>query len=287
MDATRIPALSKLVASLIAAGLLVVSCSADHEHPLDLAAAHPPRTDTGSTCIGQCDAAAPSIPVITDTWSHGDVTTYGGVGNSTPSSGGACNYGVTGISHYAAIQVNQLPGDLRGQWNGGRACGQCYEVRARTPQGWKSTHVRIVDKCPDGYCGIDLGGAPATDLMGIQAGRYAGQWRPISCDGLEGVSDGPTVLHVKEGSNRWWSLVQVRNPDGAVSEIRLRADRPGAVWVNLAWAVEAENFFKVPESILQDSVAYSLEVRFKEGTTRIAVIAPSVLATPGSESPLP
>lgn len=271
--------------ALLVAGLLT-ACSTNHEHREDLAAAHPPRTDTGSVCVGQCDAATPSIPVITDSWSHGDVTTYGGVGNSTPSSGGACNYGATGISHYAAIQVNQVPGDLRGQWNGGRACGQCYEVRARTPAGWKSTHVRIVDKCPDGYCGIDLGGAPATELMGIQAGRYAGQWKSIPCEGVEGVSDGPTVLHVKEGSNRWWSLVQVRNPPTAVAGIRLRAERAGATWTDLAWAIEAENFFKVPESILQDSVPYDLEVRFVSGSDLASDIVPETLASPGSDTPL-
>lgn len=287
MDATRIPTLPKLVAFLAGAVLALSACSTDHDHSEDLASAHPPRTDTSSACIGQCDAAAPSVPVITETWSHGDVTTYGGVGNSTPSSGGACNYGATGITHYAAIQVNQVPGDLRGQWNGGRACGQCFEVRARTPKGWKSTHVRIVDKCPDGFCGIDLGGAPATDLMGIQAGRYAGQWRPISCAGLAGVSDGPSALHVKEGSNRWWSLVQVRNPSGAVSGIRLRADRPGAPWTDLAWAAEAENFFKVPEAILQDSMPYAVEVRFVSGSEIAATVAPGVLATPGADSPLP
>lgn len=269
--------------------LALTSCGTDHDHrtPEDLAALHPPRTDTGGACVGPCDAASPSIPVISDSISHGDVTTYGGVGNSNPSSGGACNYGVTGITHYAAIQVNQVPGDLRGQWDGGRACGRCFEVRARTPVGWKSTHVRIVDKCPDGYCGIDLGGAPATDLMGIQAGRYSGQWRPVPCQGLPGVSDGPVVLQVKEGSNRWWSLVQVRNPLGAVREIRLRQDLPGTSWTSLPWATEAENFFKVPQSILQDSVPYRLQVVFESGSTLEASTTPMALSSEGNRIPLP
>jgi expansin (peptidoglycan-binding protein) len=273
---------------MLLAGVLV-ACGTDHapHEPGDLAASHPPRTDSGSNCIGQCDAAAPSVPVITESVSHGDVTTYGGVGNANPSSGGACNYGVTGITHYAAIQVNQVPGDLRGQWNGGKACGRCFEVRARTPGGWKSTHVRIVDKCPDGFCGIDLGGAPATDLMGIQAGRYSGEWRPVSCQGLPGVSDGPVALHVKEGSNRWWSLVQVRNPLGAVREIRLRQDLPGAPWTSLPWATEAENFFKVPQSILQDSVPYRLQVLFESDSTLEVSTTPTALSLEGNRIPLP
>lgn len=264
--------------------LILTSCGTDHQphEPGDLAASHPPRTDSGSACIGQCDASVPSIPVITDSLSYGDVTTYGGVGNSNPSAGGACNYGVTGITHYAAIQVNQVPGDLRGQWNGGRACGKCFEVRARTPGGWKTTHVRIVDKCPDGFCGIDLGGAPATDLMGIQAGRYSGEWRPVSCEGLPGVSDGPAALHVKEGSNRWWSLVHVRNPPAAVREVRLRRDQVGAAWTNLAWAIEAENFFKVPESILQDSVPYLLEAILETDSILLLETTPIALSKEGN-----
>ena len=30
----------------------------------------------------------------------------------------------------------------------------------------RTTAVRIVDKCPDDHCGIDLGGAPAAVIMG-------------------------------------------------------------------------------------------------------------------------
>jgi len=189
------------------------------------------------------------------------------VGNSTPSSGGACNYGATSITRYAAIQVNSLPGDLRGQWNAGRVCGQCVKVEARTAEGWKSTIVRIVDKCPDGFCGIDLGGLPATELMGIQAGRYSGRWSFITCPAfLEGLSDGPPALHVKDGSGSWWSLIQVRNPPSAVDSIRVMgtASKVDSTWV-LALATEAENFFKVPRSILADSQGVVIRIRYRNG----------------------
>jgi len=241
-----------------------------------------PRTDTSGSCVGRCDASAPSIPILTDSTSYGDVTTYGGVGNANPSSGGACNYGATGITHYAAIQVNRIPGDLHGQWDGGRMCGQCFEVRARSATGWRSTVVRIVDKCPDGDCGIDLGGAPATELMGIQAGRYSGEWTKVPCAGHAGVSDGPPSLYVKDGSSVWWSLVQVRNPPSAVAGIRLRPARLPEMWDTLAWATEAENFFKVPSRVLQDSVPYELEIAFRSGDPVRTSLAPSRLATPGS-----
>jgi len=246
------------------------------------------RTDTSGTCSTNCDASPPSIPVLTDSVSYGDVTTYGGTNNANPSSGGACLYGATGITHYAAIQVSRIPGDLRGQWNGGRICGQCFEVRARTATGWKSTHVRITDKCPDDRCGIDLGGAPATDLMDAQAGRYAGQWRPISCAGLSGVSDGTPTLFVKDGSNAWWSLVQVRNPPSAVTGIRMRPDRLPETWDTLSWASEAENYFKVPPAILSDSnTAYALEIRYRLADPIATKISPKNLAVGGKSVPLP
>jgi expansin (peptidoglycan-binding protein) len=247
-------------------GLAMGACSS-RESAVVQAASPDARTDTAGTCAGVCDATVPSTPVLDSNGGWGDVTTYGGVGNSTPSTGGACNYGATGITHYAAIQVSRLPGDLQGQWSGGRICGQCALVRARTDSGWKQTYVRIVDKCPDDDCGIDLGGAPATELMGAQAGRYAGQWSFVSCQGLPGVSDGLPSLHVKEGSGPYWSRVQVRNPSAAVSFLRLRRDDDAAAaWDTLTWDASIEDFLIVPVSVLADSThSYQVEAITRDG----------------------
>jgi len=81
------------------------------------------------------------------------------------SNGGACNYGATKVMYFVAVNVNVAPGDGQGQWQGGRNCGQCVEVTALTTQGPQSVVVRIMDKCPDGYCGMDLGGAAAGAVM--------------------------------------------------------------------------------------------------------------------------
>lgn len=262
--------------ALVAIAVLVSGCGSegDNSSPgIDTTDLVHPRLDTSGACAGNCDASPPSVPVLTDSGGWGDVTTYGGVGNAKPSSGGACNYGSTGISRFAAIQVNSLPGDLRGQWDGGRVCGQCVKVEARTSQGWKSTIARIVDKCPDNFCGIDLGGEPATDLMGIQAGRYSGRWSFVDCPAsIEGLSDGAPSVHVKEGSSAWWSLVQVRNPPNAVSSIVVKGTGgfSDSTW-NLAWAVEAENFFKVPISVLNDSGDVLFEIRYGNGSRSVSV----------------
>lgn len=241
------------------------------------------RTDTSGRCDGICDASGPTVPVLSDSGGWGDVTTYGGVGNSAPSSGGACNYGSTGIVRYAAIQVDSLPGDGRGQWQGGAVCGQCVEIRARTDSGWKTTWARIVDKCPDAHCGIDLGGLPATDLMGAQAGRYSGGWRFVSCAGLDGVADGAPSLHVKDGSSQWWSRVQVRNPDAAVRILRMRPAAGGA-WDTLARAVEAENFLVVPDSVFADTAAsWDLEARTRGGAVHFLRVRAAELSRAGND----
>lgn len=189
------------------------------------------------------------------------MTTYGSVGEPEPSVGGACNYGSTKILRYAAIQVNVEPGDTMGAWKGGRACGRCARVRAQTTTGWKTTVVRITDKCPDVNCGIDLGGQPAHDLMGIFAGRYSGDWEWISCKGIDGVYDGEPSLVVKEGSNAWWSLVQVRNGLDGISQIRMRSAKESE-WRVLEWAIEAENFMRVPTEALQDTSIWEVEVQW-------------------------
>ena len=233
-----------------------------------------PRSDTAGTCTGICDASSPSFPLLTDSVSYGDVTTYGSVSDPKPSSGGACNYGVTGITRYAAIQVNHLPGDLQGQWNGGRICGQCVLVRARTDSGWKQTVARIVDKCPDASCGIDLGGQPALDLMGAQAGRYSGEWAFVSCTGHPELFDGSSRLWIKEGSNPYWSLVQVRDPLQAVEALRYRrVGGSDSSWSDMAWATEAENFLKVPGDVLKDSASlYDIRVFYGDGSVQSASV---------------
>lgn len=240
-----------------------------------------PRSDTSGTCTAICDATTPSYPVITDSTSYGDITTYGGTDTTITSSGGACNYGVTAIRHYAAIQVNELPGDLKGQWKGGKVCGQGVRVRARTDSGWKETYVRIMDKCPDGYCGIDLGGAPAHALMGTQAGRYSGEWSFVSCRGHAELFDRDSHLWIKDGSNPSWALVQVRDPYSAVTSLRYRlAKSADTTWLDMPWATEAENFFRVPDSLLVMTDSVDILVSYSDTTTQRLRLAGSDLSAP-------
>jgi len=226
---------------------------------------YPEATPPTSTCTS-CDNADLGIPVLTDSGGYGAVTTYGSVTDPQPSAGGACNYGATQIMNFAAAFANLEPGDGKGMWNKGHACGQCVRVRVGSDTGWRQVVVRIVDKCPDGYCGIDLGGAPAQTLMGTQPGRYAGDWTLVGCDSALDVSDGASSLFVKDGSNQWWSLIQVRNPPSAVTAIHWRRLTDQAQG-ELPWATEAENFFKIPDTLLANSDSLMLNIHYWTGTS--------------------
>lgn len=211
-----------------------------------------------------CDSFTAADPTLTENGGYGSVTTYGSVTEKEASSGGACNYGKTNIHYYAAIHVNVSPGDNLGPWQGGSACGGCVHVKARTPEGWKEVTVRIMDRCPDANCGVDLGGAPASEIKGNRVGRYSGEWEFVSCEGVEGVWDDSTSVWVKEGASTFWSIIQVRNPKDAVKSMTLKGVQSNDAHV-LEMVVGTENFWTVPPEVLQTDNEYSLTVTYRSG----------------------
>ena len=237
----------------------------------------PASSDDGK-CTN-CDSFTAADPELTENGGKGSVTTYGSITAKETSLGGACNYGQTNIQYYAAIHVNVSPGDEKGPWNGGAACGGCVHVKARTPDGWKEVTVRITDRCPDANCGVDLGGAPASDIMGIQVGRYSGEWEFVSCEGVEGVWGDSTSIWVKEGASEFWSIIQVRNPKDMVKSITIYGvDTRDAH--ELEMVVGTENFWTVPKAVLQTDNRYRVVVKYRTGTDDEWKIKGSDLAEP-------
>ena len=233
-------------------------------------------------CSGMCNAAVPVYPTVDAGGGSGNVTMY----TTESSSGGACNYGVTGVAYFAAINVSVEPGDGQGHWNGGRICGQCLQVTAFTSRGDESVVVRIMDRCADAFCGVDLGGEAPAAIMRDGFGRYDGSWRLVSCAGHPEVSDGPPSLHVVAGSNAWWSRVQVRNPPWAVESIGWR-DPAGGAGGTFPYAADPENTFEVPAEVLQATLSsLAITVRYGDGTTATAELTPSQLASAGVSYPL-
>ena len=227
----------------------------------------------------KCDSYTAADPVLVENGGKGSVTTYGSVTAKETSLGGACNYGQTNIQYYAAIHVNVSPGDDKGPWNGGAACGGCVHVKAKTPDGWKEVTVRITDRCPDANCGVDLGGAPASDIMGNLVGRYYGEWEFVSCEGVKGVWGDSTSIWVKEGASTFWSIIQVRNPKDMVKKIEIRGV-DGNDAHTLEMVVGTENFWTVPQEILQTDKQYSVVVSYRSGTDDEWILKGSELAVP-------
>ena len=207
------------------------------------------------------------------------MTTYGSITAKETSLGGACNYGQTNIQYYAAIHVNVSPGDDKGPWDGGAACGGCVHVKARTPEGWKEVTVRITDRCPDANCGVDLGGAPAADIMGNRVGRYYGEWEFVSCEGVDGVWGDSTSIWVKEGASAFWSIIQVRNPKDMVDSITIYGVDTRDFY-GLEMVVGTENFWTVPQAVLQTDNRYRVVVKYRTGKDDEWHIKGSDLAVP-------
>ena len=224
-----------------------------------------------------CDSYTAADPTLVENGGKGSVTTYGSITAKETSLGGACNYGQTNIQYYAAIHVNVSPGDDKGPWDGGMACGGCVHVKAKTPDGWKEVTVRITDRCPDANCGVDLGGAPASDIMGIQVGRYYGEWEFVSCEGVEGVWGDSTSLWVKEGASSFWSIVHVRNPKDMVNSITIYEANAGKSY-ELEMVVGTENFWTVPPEVLQTENRYRVVVKYRTGTDDEWIVKGSELA---------
>ena len=226
-----------------------------------------------------CDSYTAADPELTENGGKGSVTTYGSIVAKETSLGGACNYGQTNIQYYAAIHVNVSPGDDKGPWKGGAACGGCVRVKAKTPDGWKRVTVRITDRCPDANCGVDLGGAPAADIMGDRVGRYYGEWEFVSCEGVSGVWGDSTSLWVKEGASTFWSIVQVRNPKDMVKSITIYGVDTNDFY-ELEMVVGTENFWTVPQGVLQTDNRYRVVVKYRTGNDDEWRIKGSELAEP-------
>jgi expansin (peptidoglycan-binding protein)/predicted small lipoprotein YifL len=91
-----------------------------------------------------------------------------------------------------------------GDYAGSATCGACAEVQG--PLG--TVKVRVVDVCPgcttSGH--LDLSRQAFAKIARPIDGRVAVRWRFISCS-----VTGPIRYRFKEGSNPWWTAIQVRN----------------------------------------------------------------------------
>jgi expansin (peptidoglycan-binding protein) len=106
------------------------------------------------------------------------------------------------------------------------ACGACALIR--TMDGSKSVTVRIVDLCPECQTGhIDLSPQAFQQLGDLALGVIPTTWHYVSCD-----YQGPIQYKFKEGSNQWWTAVQIRHHSNRIAKFEY--DKGGGNWVSVA-----------------------------------------------------
>lgn len=90
-------------------------------------------------------------------------------------------------------------------------CGACVDIDG--PEG--SVRVQIIDRCPECQPGdIDLSPEAFDYLAPRIDGRIPISWKVVPC-----AITGPVVLYYKEGSNQWWTAIQVRNHRNPIEKL--------------------------------------------------------------------
>jgi expansin len=91
------------------------------------------------------------------------------------------------------------------------SCGSCAHLVG--PAG--EVTIRIVDQCPECKPGdIDLAPDAFEKIAALNLGRVPITWQYVEC----GVS-GPLRYRFKEGSNQWWTALQIRNHRHAIAKV--------------------------------------------------------------------
>ena len=99
-------------------------------------------------------------------------------------------------------------------------CGACLAVTG--PNG--NVTVRVVDQCPGCKHGdLDLSQQAFAAIAPLSAGRVPISWQVVACD----VS-GPIDYHFKDGSNQYWTAIQIRNHRYPIA--KLEAQGAGNAW---------------------------------------------------------
>jgi expansin (peptidoglycan-binding protein) len=120
---------------------------------------------------------------------------------------------------------------------GSDACGACAAVDGPSGQ----VVVRIVDRCPGCPAGdIDLSPQAFERVAELSAGRVPITWRHVACD-----VEGPIRYRFKEGTNPFWTAIQVRNHRHAIASLEARL--AGGGWEPVGR--ESYNYFVQPDGL--------------------------------------
>jgi expansin len=130
----------------------------------------------------------------------GEATYY-----TSANGDGACMFGPSSEDPLLIGAMNQE------DYAGAGACGACVNLTG--PNG--AVGIRIVDECPECPRGnIDLSPQAFERIAPLEQGRVAITWRYASC-----AVSGPIVYHFKDGSNQWWTAVQIRDHSNRIAKL--------------------------------------------------------------------
>jgi expansin len=94
-------------------------------------------------------------------------------------------------------------------------CGACVDLTG--PSG--AIRIRIVDQCPECPEGnIDLSPEAFEQIAELSLGRVPIDWHYAPCE-----ASGPIRYHFKDGSNQWWTAVQIRNHRNRIASLEYLA----------------------------------------------------------------
>ena len=147
-------------------------------------------------------------------------------GNSNPlHSGIATYYYATGAGAcgFAASPGNLMVSAMNAvEYAGSAVCGEYVHVKG--PKG--EVTVRIVDLCPECGAGhLDLSQEAFAQIADLPQGRVNITWQVVSP-----ALSGPIVYHFKDGSNQWWTAVQIRNHRNPIARFEYWS---GGGWVTV------------------------------------------------------
>ncbi|HEY4103226.1 MAG TPA: expansin EXLX1 family cellulose-binding protein [Polyangiaceae bacterium] len=136
---------------------------------------------------------------------HSGVATF----YTTADGTGACLYDKTSDPNIAALNISD--------WDASAWCGACVDITG--PSG-NVERVRIVDECPDCMAGqLDLHPDAFAKLAPTSEGRIPITWTFVACD-----VTGPVAYKYKDGSNPYWTAVQVENSRYPISKLESSTD---------------------------------------------------------------
>jgi expansin (peptidoglycan-binding protein) len=86
--------------------------------------------------------------------------------------------------------------------------------------------VRIVDLCPECKAGhLDLSQEAFAQIADLPQGRVSITWQVVSPE-----LAGPIAYHFKDGSNQWWTAVQIRNHRNPIARLEYWT---GGQWIGV------------------------------------------------------